>query len=120
MSDVPGNLTLPYRHVQVGYGTILALGMGFVTQAGKLVRDLRRRQGRVWIQLPLTMSFVALMAVFASLRVDVDESHLAASFTGGLLPRRIPLDGIESARIRRLPWYAGWGVRRVGHGWAYT
>ena len=120
MSDVPGNLTLPYRHVQVGYGTILALGTGFVTQTGKLVRDLRRRRGRLWLQVSLTLSFAALMALLASLRVEVDESHVAAGFTGGLLARRIPLERIESARVRRLPWYAGWGIRRVGDGWAYT
>jgi hypothetical protein len=36
-----------------------------------------------------------------------------------LIRRTIPLDEIESAKVIRVPWYVGWGMRWTGH-WLYN
>jgi hypothetical protein len=63
---------------------------------------------------------VCAMAVFSSLRVEVDESTVAAGFTGGALLRRVPLSEIETAKVVTVPWYHGWGLRKVRDGWMYN
>ncbi|MGZ4199086.1 MAG: hypothetical protein ACXVP1_02755, partial [Thermoleophilia bacterium] len=70
--------------------------------------------------VPITVGFVAVMAVFSSLKVAVDEATVVASFTGGVLPRRIDVAEIASAEVVSLPWHHGWGMRRTGHGWLYS
>ncbi len=120
MDDEAQQTILPYRHTQVGLATLIGLGAGFLTQLGKAVRDLRKHRRRAWMSVPLTAGFVCVMAIFSSLKVAVDEATVAASFTGGVLPRRIPLDEIESTTVVTIPWHHGWGMRRTGHGWLYS
>jgi hypothetical protein len=60
------------------------------------------------------------MAIFSSLKVVVDEATVAASFTGGLLPRRIRPEEIAAAQVVTIPWHSGWGMRRTRRGWQYN
>jgi hypothetical protein len=120
MDDESQQTVLPYRHTQVGLATLIGLGAGFLTQLGKAVRDVRKHRSGAWFSVPLTVGFVALMAVFSSLKVAVDEATLVASFTGGALTRRIAVEEIASAEVVRIPWHHGWGMRRTGHGWLYN
>jgi len=110
---------LPYRHTQVGLATLIGLGAGFLTQLGRAVRDVKKRRLGAWFSVPVTIGFVVVMTLFSSLRVEVDDQAVTASFTGGALPRRIPLSEIGSAAVVTLPWHHGWGMRRTRHGWSY-
>jgi hypothetical protein len=120
MADEAQQTVLPYRHTQVGLATLIGLGAGFLTQLGKAVRDLRKHRTGVWVSVPLTVGFVCVMAIFSSLKVAVDEATVVASFTGGVLPRRIAVGEIASAKVVSIPWHHGWGMRRTGHGWLYS
>lgn len=120
MDDEAQRTVLPYRHTQVGVATLIGLGAGSFTQLGKAVRDLRNHRRRVWVSVPLSVGFVAAMAIFSSLKVTVDEATVVASFTGGLLARRIALGEIASTQVVKIPWHRGYGVRRTGHGWLYN
>jgi len=113
-------VTLPYRHTQVGYMTLVGLAAGFLTQLGRARRDVRKRRRRKWISVPRAVGFAAAVALFSSLRVTVDDREVAACFTGGLLSRRIPLDEISAAEVVTVPWYHGWGIRKRAHGWMYN
>jgi hypothetical protein len=120
MDDEAQQTVLPYGHTQVGLATLIGLGAGFLTQLGKAVRDLQKHRRTAWVSVPITVGFVAVMAVFSSLKVAVDEATVFASFTGGVLPRRIAVTEIASAEVVSLPWHHGWGMRRTGHGWLYS
>src|SRR5271157_3389481 len=120
MDDEARQTSLPYSHTQVGLATLIGLGAGFVTQLGKAVRDLKNHRKGAWISVPLTAGFVCAMVIFSSLKVMVDEVTVAASFTGGALPRRIPLDEIAAAAIVTVPWHRGWGMRKTRRGWQYN
>jgi len=113
-------VALPYRHTQVGYMTLVGLAAGFLTQLGRALRDVRRDRRWKWISVPRAVGFAAALGLFASLRVTVDDHEVAACFTGGLLPRRVPLDEIAAAEIVTVPWYHGWGIRRRAQGWMYN
>ena len=120
MNDEAQPTILPYRHTQVGLATLLGLAAGFLTQLGKAVRDVKRHRTGAWISVPLTVGFVCVMAAFSSLKVAVDEASVAASFTAGVLPRRIPLEEIETAKVVTVPWHRGWGMRKTRTGWMYN
>ncbi len=120
MSDEAQQADLPYSHTQFGLATLIGLSAGFVTQLGKAARDLRRHRKGAWVSVPLTAGFVGVMLAFSSLRVTVDETTVAASFTCGLLRRRIPHEEIAAAKIVVTPWYRGWGMRKTRGGWQYN
>lgn len=113
-------VTLPYRHTQVGYMTLVGLAAGFLTQLGRAVRDVRKNRRRKWISIPRAVGFAAALALFSSLRVTVDDHEVAACFTGGLLSRRVPLGEISAAELVTVPWYHGWGIRKRAGGWMYN
>ena len=60
------------------------------------------------------------MALFSSLQVEVDDTVVVAGFTGGALRRRIPLAEIETTKVVTVPWYHGWGLRKIRDGWMYN
>ena len=120
MSAGAQSAILPYAHRQVGFATLLGLGAGFLTQAGKAVRDLRRHRRQVWISIPLSIGFACAMALFSTLKVTVDGECVCAGFSGGLLPRRVPVSEIAAGRAVTVPWRRGWGVRRTPGGWQYN
>ena len=120
MDDQERGSTVPYRHTQVGYVTLIGLAAGFLTQLGRALRDVRRHRRRAWISVPRAVGFAAALALFGSMTVTVDDHEVTASFTGGLLPRRIPLHEVASAKVVSVPWYRGWGIRRAAGGWMYN
>jgi hypothetical protein len=120
MTDTPTAVAVAYRHTQVGYATMIGMGIGLLTQIGNAARDMRRHRRRAWISVPMAFVTAGLMAVFSSLRVEVDAARVTASFAGGLLPRRIDLADIGTTKVVTIPWYYGWGMRRTPHGWLYN
>jgi hypothetical protein len=113
-------VTLPYRHTQVGYMTLVGLAAGFLTNLGRAVRDFRKHRRWKWISIPRAVGFAAALGLFSSLRVTVDDHEVAACFTGGLLSRHVPLGEISAAEVVTVPWYHGWGIRKRAGGWMYN
>jgi hypothetical protein len=120
MDEDARQVALPYRHTQIGVLTLVGLSAGFLTQLFRAVRDVRRHRRWAWVSVPRTALMVGAMALFSSLRVEVDENAVVAGFTGGALLRRVPLSEIETAKVVTVPWYHGWGLRKVHDGWMYN
>ena len=110
----------PYRHTQIGYATLIGTGAALITQIGNATRDLRKHRRRAWISVPMAFVMVGILALFSSLRVEVDGERVTASFAGGLLPRHVALAEIKDAKVVTIPWRYGWGIRRTPRGWLYN
>jgi hypothetical protein len=111
---------LPYRHTQIGYVTLVGLGIGFAAQLGGAVRDVRRRRRWAWVSVPRTVVLGVALGLFSTLRVTVDDRSVTAGFNGGLLSHRVALDEVEAVAVVSVPWHRGWGIRKTAAGWMYN
>jgi len=111
-------VTEDYRHTQIGW-TMIAIVVG----AGLLELTIVALSTVSTLALTLAGALAAVFAVllvmFASLTVAVDARALRLWFGAGLLRREVTLGDVVAARLVRLPWFTGWGVRAVPHGWLY-
>lgn len=103
-----------YRHTQ--FGTVIVLTL--ILAAGFTV-GMEVLTGVA----PLAVIGVALMGVFLalffSLTVEIDATHLTFRFGIGLIRQRIPLAEIVAVKPVRNTWLYGWGIHRTPHGWLY-
>ncbi len=111
---------LPYRHTQVGYGTLIGLVAGVATQTGSFIRDVRARRRRAWLYAPLMVLFAALMYAFSTLTTEVRDDEVEVSFTSGLARRRFATKDITEVDVVTIPWFSGWGIRLTPGGWLYN
>jgi hypothetical protein len=109
-----------YRHRQLGMATALGLLGGGLTQAAGAVRAIRSGRRRAWWYLPWVLLYAAVMYVFSSLTVEIDEETVRAAFTNGIGRRTFRLDEIEDASVVDVAWYSGWGMRYTSFGWLYA
>lgn len=104
-----------YRHTQ--FGTVIVLTL--ILAAGFTV-GMEVLTGVA----PLAVIGVALMGVFLalffSLTVEIDATHLTFRFGIGLIRQRIPLAEIVAVKPVRNTWLYGWGIHRTPHGWLYN
>ena len=104
-----------YRHTQFGTVIVVSLLLSAVLFAGL---------GMMTGLMPLAVIGPVLMAVFLalfySLAIEIDATHLRFRFGIGLIRKRIPLAEIADARPVRNTWLYGWGIHRTPHGWLYN
>ncbi|MGE0594237.1 MAG: hypothetical protein AB7G23_18520 [Vicinamibacterales bacterium] len=103
-----------YRHTQVGYVTLGALGVAALGAAWSSIRTSSP------IALGAALLLGGLVMMFSTLTVVVDDASLDVSFGPGLIRRRIPLGRIRAAREVRNRWYYGWGMRLTPAGWLWN
>jgi hypothetical protein len=65
-------------------------------------------------------ALVVCLVLFAALTVKVDSRDVSLRFGIGVIRKKFPVSGIESAGIVRNPWYYGWGIRKTPDGWLYN
>jgi hypothetical protein len=106
---------LRYHHTQFGTVIVVSLLLSAVLFAG-----LGMMNGLT----PLAVIGPALMAVFLALfytlTVEIDATHLTFRFGIGLIRKRVPLAEIVEAKPVRNSWLYGWGIHRTPHGWLYN
>ncbi|HEY7448576.1 MAG TPA: hypothetical protein VH702_10530 [Vicinamibacterales bacterium] len=105
---------LEYRHTQIGWGIVVLLFLGLLVAAIVAIRaDL---MGGV------TLALVALVvfALFGTMTVTLDETHLTLWFGIGAFRKRIAFKEVRAYRPVRNPWYYGWGIRWFPGGWLYN
>ncbi len=104
-----------YRHTQIGWAIIIAV----IAAAAVAVPAIQAISAG-----PMPAAFLAvllsLMALFATLTVVVDDTHLGFRFTLGLIGKRIALADIRHYRAVRNPWYYGWGIHLYPGGVLYN
>jgi hypothetical protein len=109
-----------YRHRQLGLATAVGLLGGGLTQLAAAVRAIRSGRRSAWWYLPWALLYAAVMYVFSTLTVEIDEATVRAAFTNGIGRRSFRLDEIQEASVVDVPWYAGWGMRYTSFGWMYS
>jgi hypothetical protein len=60
------------------------------------------------------------LVLFAVLSVNVDSRDVSLRFGIGVIRKKFPVAGIETAGVVRNPWYYGWGIRKTPDGWLYN
>jgi hypothetical protein len=104
-----------YKHTQIGYLLMIALGAG-VLMAGYLVVRTRFNPAT----LVILMFLLACWAVISTLTVEVDDQTLRLQFGLGMLRKIFLLRQVESYQVVENPWYYGWGIHFFGKGWLYN
>lgn len=64
-----------------------------------------------WPAITFPLIFVAIVVLFSSLTVEVDDSELRWHFGPGLWSYRLPLSDIEKVSVVRNHWWSGFGIR---------
>lgn len=104
-----------YRHTQMLSWWILALVMiGIVVSAWLAVFD--------WplAGIATCLCLAAVLILFFSLTVKVDQHAIVVAFGPGLVHKRIALSQVRASRTVRNKWYYGWGVRLIPGGLLYN
>lgn len=60
------------------------------------------------------------LVLFYSLTVEINETKLIIKFGFGVINKKFILKDIESCHTVKNPWYYGWGIRLIPHGWLYN
>lgn len=108
--QVPGT----YKHTQVGYVILIAVGVAALLIGGTMFFEPRIIGGVVLAVL------VVVAVLFASLTIEIRDRAVRASFGPGLIRKTVPLDDIERCETLRYPWYYGWGIRFTPQGMLYN
>jgi hypothetical protein len=103
-----------YKHTQVGYLLIIALGAAAV-----MITYLSLRTGNAGA-FALLAFMILCLAIFATLTVEVNEQAIDIHFGIGVIRKRFPLESIQSYRTVNNPWYYGWGIHLIPGGWNYN
>lgn len=111
-------VTEHYRHTQIGW-TLIAIVVGVGLLELTIVALSTVSTLALTLAGALAAVFAVLLVMFASLTVVVDSDVLHLWFGAGLLRRDVPLGDVVAARIVRITWWSGWGVRAVPHGLLY-
>lgn len=64
--------------------------------------------------------FLLTFALFSSLRIELDETHLAWRFGPGLIRKRVALSDVVGATIVRTSLFDGVGIHYTKYGWYYA
>ena len=104
-----------YRHTQ--FGKVIVVATAAIIPLAALPAWLAGIATAAWLILG---SMVVVLALFASLTVEIDAEHLRIRFGIGLIRKRFPLDQIDTCRPVSNPWIYGWGIRLTPHGWLYN
>lgn len=104
-----------YKHTQIGYLLIVALGAAVVL-IGNLAVVTKFNPGA----LLLLVFMVLCLAAFAVLTVDVDERAITIRFGVGVIRRSFLLRDVQAYRTVKNPWYYGWGIHMIPGGWIFN
>lgn len=104
-----------YEHTQIGYLIITALTFGLIFIAYSMAA-----YGFNWILFTVLITLGVCLAIFATLKVLINEDVIEIRFGTGIIRKKFPLKDIESYQIVKNPWYYGWGIHLTPHGWLYN
>jgi len=107
-----------YKHRQIGTLIIFALGVTILLLLGIM---LQVPAGPAWI----ITAFVLLLLIvslflFWSLTVEITPQMISVHLGFGTIHKEIRFEDIRAARVVKNPWYYGWGIRGVPHGWMFN
>jgi len=104
-----------YHHTQIGYMTIITLGIAML-----FIPVLMVVYGFNWVALVVLIILGICLALFATLTVLIESDFIEIRFGIGIIRKKFALKDIESFRIVKNPWFYGWGIRLTPHGWLFN
>ena len=108
-------MNVSYRHTQVGYLMIAALGSGIVGISAAFLF------GNVPSALLVTVAILGLcLVLFPTLTAVVERDRVRCFFGLGLVRREIPLGDVQAVSVVNNPWIYGWGLRLIPGGWLWN
>ena len=105
----------PYRHTQIGYVTICALGIASLLTAYRMFSG-----GIALYQTVALVILLTCMLTFSSMTVEIKDGRLSWWFGFGLIRKSVPLVDLVGGSLVRIKWYHGWGIHLTGNGWLYN
>jgi hypothetical protein len=107
----------PYRHTQIGYVTIGALGVACL-----LIMYLMfgRADGITWHQVVTLVMLLACLLTFSTMTIEIRDGFLSWWFGFGLIRKSVPLVDLVRGSLVHIKWYHGWGIHLTGNGWLYN
>ncbi|MBW2090680.1 MAG: hypothetical protein JRI34_00960 [Deltaproteobacteria bacterium] len=107
---------ISYRHTQVGYTTLIILGLTAV-----VVLWAFKKQSPDPRTLLFVLVIILLIAVlFSAQTIEIKQGLLNVRMGLGLIQRKIRIDEIETCEAVKNKWYYGWGIHWTPHGWLYN
>jgi hypothetical protein len=104
-----------YKHTQIGYLLIVALGAA-VVMIGNLAVVTEFSPGAL-----LLLSFMILcLLAFATLTVQVNDQAITIRFGMGLIRKSFRLQDVQAYHTVKSPWYYGWGIHAIPGGWIFN
>jgi hypothetical protein len=111
---------MKYRHTQIGWVSMAALGIGLLLMLTVFGR-MTRLNIPVAMFLVLIAVFSLLLLVFCSLTTEVDGEEFRARFgVLGWPGKRAALREIAAAVPIRLSLISGWGIHITTRGWLFN
>ncbi len=103
-----------YRHTQVGYLLIVALGAAALLIGFLFVRT------RNPIAIVLLIFMIMCLGLFATLTVRVNDREINIQFGIGVIRKRFALKDVQTYHAVINPWYYGWGIHLIPGGWLFN
>jgi hypothetical protein len=107
----------PYRHIQIGYVTIGALGVACLLT---IYRMFDRADGIAWHQVVTLVILLACLLTFSSMTIEIRDGILSWWFGFGLIRKSVPLVDLVQGSLVQIKWYHGWGIHLTSTGWLYN
>ena len=105
-----------YKHRQRATVLHVAFGVGLAISMGAFLMAPESRMGA-----GAAAAVLALCAfLFHALTVEVSRNEVVAAFGPGVIRKRWRIDDIDEVRPVQNPWYYGWGIRLIPHGWMFN
>jgi len=104
-----------YSHTQVGWVVLIALAGSIILMLCLFTVGAAHPVG-----ISVLVVFGAAMVLFGTLTVVGDHRRLQIRFGPGLIRKSFLFTEIESCEEVRNPWYCGWGIRCIEHGWLFN
>jgi hypothetical protein len=103
-----------YKHTQIGYLLIIALGA-----ATLLIAFLSQRTTSPGAIILLAF-MILCVGLFATLTVQMDDQAIIIRFGIGVIRKRFALKDVQTYRAVKNPWYYGWGIHLIPGGWLFN
>jgi transcriptional regulator with XRE-family HTH domain len=115
----------PYSHKQIGYFTLIGLGMvlSFMLSIGVysyFELNGTEKTGALFTLGASTLIISIVGILFSSLTISVNSSTINWSFAFGFWKKQLDLSEVASAHVVQNTFLNGFGIRVVGNGWLYN
>ena len=108
-------IPMNYRHTQIGYTTITALGAVIC-----LIIAHIQFFGAAPLPIAVLIILVVCLLIFLSLTIEIRDGFLSWKLGFGLIHKNVPASDIIRATPIKITHFQGWGIHWTPGGWLYN